>query len=386
MLSSLRRPLRWRDQIRHIFARFKAPVPPSIRDQLIMLQYERAYRLAPILFIVIMANSVAMALAVKGELPLFQQFVPPFIIIMTCAVCLFAWSKAPPPADAQVAHQLLTNAVLVATGLGLVAGFWCTNAFRETDQYRCVVAPVFIALSALVSANCLYSVPKAAIVSMVSALLPIVIVMLLFDDLGIRAMAVMLIIICALQIGVIRSKFDETVRMLLLQNEIAVTADTDMLTGLDNRRAFARDVEARLNGEGGAIVAMLDLNGFKPVNDRFGHHAGDQVLIEVASRIKTVSISAGSIARIGGDEFALLFGSSVSIDQARRETEAIRAIINLPFNIEGNFVSVSTSIGLAQSSDSITDLSALLRAADVALYADKATGERKPRTIIAALP
>ena len=351
-----------------------------------MLQYERAYRLAPILFIVIMANSVAMALAVKGELPLFQQFVPPFIIIMTCAVCLFAWSKAPPPADAQVVHQLLTNAVLVATGLGLVAGFWCTNAFRETDQYRCVVAPVFIALSALVSANCLYSVPKAAIVSMVSALLPIVIVMLLFDDLGIRAMAVMLIIICALQIGVIRSKFDETVRMLLLQNEIAVTADTDMLTGLNNRRAFARDVEARLNGEGGAIVAMLDLNGFKPVNDQFGHHAGDEVLIKVASRIKTVSISAASIARLGGDEFAILFGSSVSIDQARRETEAIRAVIKLPFSIEGKFVSVSTSIGLAQSGDGITDLSALLRAADVALYADKATGERKPRTLITALP
>lgn len=349
-----------------------------------MLQYERAYKLAPILFIIIMTNSVAMALAVKGELPFFQQFVPPFILIMTCAVCLFAWSRARPPADAQAAHQLLTNAVLVATGLGLVAGIWCTNAFRETDQYRCVVAPVFIALSALVSANCLYSVPKAAIVSMISALLPIVIVMLLFDDLGIRAMAVMLIIICALQIGVIRSKFDETVRMLLLQNEIAVTADTDMLTGLNNRRAFARDVEAHLCVDSRIIVAMLDLNGFKPVNDRFGHHAGDQVLIEVASRIKTVSISAASIARIGGDEFAILFGSSVSIDQARRETEAIRAVINLPFSVADNMVSISTSIGLAQSGGEIAHLSALLKSADIALYADKAKSRHPRRAKIAA--
>ena len=362
----------WFDHIRSTIAPFKTTIPASIRDQLIMLQYERTQRLSPILFIVIIANSIAMALAVRGELPFLQQFLPPFILIITCALCLFSWWQRRPPENAQSAQQLLQNAVLLATGLGLVSGIWCTSAFRETDQYRCVVAPVFIALSALVSANCLYSVPKAAIVSMVSALLPIVIVMLLFDDLGIRAMAVMLVIICALQIGVIRGKFDETIRMLLLQNEIAVTADTDVLTGLHNRRAFAREVEAELERGQNIIVAMFDLNGFKPVNDRLGHHAGDEVLIEVASRMRTVCISASSIARIGGDEFAMLFDSNVSFEQAQQQTEAVRSVVGLPFSVAETMVLISTSVGLAQSVNGNGSLSALLQSADIALYADKA--------------
>lgn len=386
MILSVARPSGLRGQISGAFAPFTATIPSSVRDQLVKLQYDRAHRLAPILCIVIIANSVAMALAVQGELPFLQQFAPPFILIMGCLACLYAWRRGRSVTDAHFVDQRLQNAVVLASAFGLVSGMWCISAFRETDQYRCVVAPVFIALSALVSANCLYSVPKAAIVSMVSALLPIVIVMLLFDNLGIRAMAVMLIIICALQIGVIRSKFDETVRMLLLQNEIAVTADTDMLTGLNNRRAFARAVEAHLTVDSRVIVAMLDLNGFKPVNDQFGHHAGDEVLIEVASRIKTIGVSAASIARIGGDEFALLFGSGVSIDHAKRETEAIRAVINLPFSFADNMITISTSIGLGQSGGDITDLSALLHAADVALYADKARSARKPRTLITAFP
>lgn len=359
------------DYVRRSVLPFKTTIPGSIRDQLILLQYDRAQKLSPILFIVIVANSMAMALAVQGELPFFEQFLPPFILILTCAVCFFSWWRRCPSQDAQSAHQLLQNAVLLATGLGLISGIWCTNAFRETDQYRCVVAPVFIALSALVSANCLYSVPKAAIVSMVSALLPIVIVMLLFDDLGIRAMAVMLIIICALQIGVILSKFDETVRMLLLQNEIAITADTDVLTGLHNRRAFARAVEAQLELGENIIVAMFDLNGFKPVNDQFGHHAGDAVLAEVAVRMKTVCISASSIARIGGDEFALMFSANVSFEQARQQIEAVRAVIALPFSVVETNVSISTSVGLAQSTDGARTLSALLQSADTALYSDK---------------
>jgi diguanylate cyclase (GGDEF)-like protein len=366
-------------RLARLLAPFAGDVAPAIRTDLIRLQYERLHGLTPLLHLTIAANTLAMAVAVMGDLPLWQQLTPPLILLVSAAVHLLRWRRRTDDLSVAVAWQKLERAVPLAGGLGLVAGLWGVSAFIETERYYCMVAPVFVALVALVSANCLTSVPRAAIAAMIGALGPLVVKMLLYPNLGVRSMAVMLILIGLLQSRLVLSKFAETVKMLNLQHEIALLAGTDALTGLKNRRSFAASLEQRLATGEAVTVAMIDLDRFKAANDTWGHHVGDAVLIEVASRMTAIAGSAICIARLGGDEFALVFGGGTSADQAAHEIDALRIVIGLPCAVDGIFVPVSASIGTATSPGDGIAASALMQAADRALYRDKDKRRRGKR-------
>jgi diguanylate cyclase (GGDEF)-like protein len=314
---------------------------------------------------------------VWGDLPLWQQLVPPLVIVGTClAVLLRSRLRAGPATPASARRQLNTT-MLVAIGLGAVAGWWCVNAFNETERYYCMVAPVFIGIAALVSATCLLCAPRAAIAAMVMTVAPIAVKMMSYPNLGVRAMAAMIVLITLLQGDVVLAKFRETVAMLSLQHELDMLAKSDGLTGLDNRRAFMRALDALLARGGTPLVALADLDGFKLANDTFGHHAGDEILIGVAQRLRTVAVTALSVARLGGDEFALLFDASRGAEQAHGEIAALRSLVALPFAYGTSAIAVGISIGTASACDDGADVVALMTRADRRLYADKAARRLK---------
>jgi len=148
-------------------------------------------------------------------------------------------------------------------------------------------------------------------------------------------------------------------------NHESVMARTDELTGLANRRAF---LERIAEVEVGQTLLLLDLNGFKPVNDRYGHATGDQLLQQVAHRLGRLIESDWTLARLGGDEFALLTSSSA---QASESAAAVSAAFTYPFHLEGiGDVQVGASIG-AVIADGDGDL---LRRADMAMYQAKRAG------------
>jgi diguanylate cyclase len=364
-----------RNRLARLFAPFTPHVPPAVRNDLIRLQHERLHALTPLLHLTIAANTLAMAVALMGELPLWQQLTPPGIILASAIVHLLRWRRRTADLSIAAIWAKLERAVPSAGVLGLVAGVWGVSAFIETERYYCMVAPVFVALSALVSANCLTSVPRAAIAAMAGALGPLVVKMMLYPNLGIRSMAVMLILIGMLQSRLVLGKFAETVKMLTLQHEITLLAGTDALTGLENRRAFTACLDTLLDRDMPMTVAMIDLDGFKSANDMHGHHAGDAVLVEIAVRMRTVAVSATCIARLGGDEFALVFDDSVAETQVLRETDAVRAVIGLPFAVGDAIIAISASIGVAHSPAEGSDASVLMQAADRALYREK--GDRR---------
>jgi diguanylate cyclase (GGDEF)-like protein len=367
----------------NIWARIVAPftttVPAQVRDSLTLLQYERLHALTPLMCLTIAATAIAMAMAVIGDLPLWQQILPPAIIVVACLARLAAWRKRSNVTPVQAWEQL-KKTVFITGGLGLVAGLWTVNAFDETDTYYCMVAPVFLCMASLVSASCLTSVPGAARAAMIMACAPMVVRLVGYDNLGVRSMGVILALIVALQLRLIRMKFIETEKMLILQHDIAELAESDGLTGLKNRRAFTAQLQAQLESGAGATVAMLDLDGFKLANDTYGHHAGDEVLISVAHRMNAVALTASCAARFGGDEFALLYGAGVSEEQVRAEVDALAAMIALPHLVGDDFVTVAASVGVAHAGDG--DMAALLQSADRALYADKR--KRKARRTVAA--
>lgn len=144
-----------------------------------------------------------------------------------------------------------------------------------------------------------------------------------------------------------------------------ILARTDELTGLANRRRFISEFE-RFQKDTGSLL-ILDLDGFKPVNDRLGHQVGDQLLRQVAKRFERVIPRGALLARLGGDEF----GALVPGDEGFETAVALRATLSFPFRIDGNEIALSVSIGEARIDPSEGGEPNLLRRADEAMYQAK---------------
>ena len=143
-----------------------------------------------------------------------------------------------------------------------------------------------------------------------------------------------------------------------------ILARTDELTGLANRRRFLAEFESFKSGPGSLLI--LDLDGFKPVNDRLGHEVGDELLAQVARRFERVMPRGALLARLGGDEF----GALVPGRDGPEIAFALRASLAYPFTIAGNEIRLDVSIGEAFNEVG-GDSSVLLRNADEAMYRAK---------------
>ena len=142
-----------------------------------------------------------------------------------------------------------------------------------------------------------------------------------------------------------------------------VLARTDELTGVANRRRLIAEIEQFSSVEGALL--LLDLDGFKPVNDTYGHEVGDLILRQVAERFIRVLPHNAIVARLGGDEFGVLLQGSY--EQTLESAHALRASLTYPFSIHGNSIMVGVSVGHAHN-DGAGDL---LKRADNAMYRAK---------------
>ena len=147
-------------------------------------------------------------------------------------------------------------------------------------------------------------------------------------------------------------------------SEEQILARTDELTGLANRRRFIAEFEEFQKSPGSLLI--LDLDGFKPVNDQLGHEVGDQLLTQVARRLERVIPRGALLARLGGDEFGALVPGYEGMEVA----VALRASLEFPFKVAGHEIKLGVSIGEAFS-ESQSDSQSLLRRADEAMYRAK---------------
>jgi diguanylate cyclase (GGDEF)-like protein len=149
----------------------------------------------------------------------------------------------------------------------------------------------------------------------------------------------------------------------------------DPLTGLPNRALFLERLERSLADadRGPMVVLFIDLDRFKAVNDSFGHRAGDELLTEVASRLREALGPSDVPARLGGDEFAVLLDGGAP-EHAGRIAERITARIAEPFKIGDRTVCIGASVGVAPNPVGVTDAAELLSNADVAMYQAKKAG------------
>ena len=168
-------------------------------------------------------------------------------------------------------------------------------------------------------------------------------------------------------------------RIAAEKSALVSLAHTDALTGLPNRRGLAEALEAALPGaraESPLALYLLDLDGFKAVNDRLGHDAGDELLVQVAKRLRAVLRGSDLVARLGGDEFVVMLPGVASEANAMTVGQKMLDAFKEPFVVAGQSCRVGLTIGFALAPNDGQDAAHLLRRADAAMYAGKQGGRQ----------
>jgi diguanylate cyclase len=229
-------------------------------------------------------------------------------------------------------------------------------------------------MGALATAYCLSAIRFAAILNLVIGVVPVSLLMLTSGRPGEIAAATSLILATVILVSFIMKSHAMLVDLLRLQIQTRDLAHTDPLTGLANRRSLDDRIDKLLRGSRQPApfrLALLDLDGFKPVNDRFGHAFGDRLLCSIAERLREVVGDEGLVVRQGGDEFAVLLPPDSALRSAPIADLILIALVR-PHLIDDIAVTVGASIGVAQWPQDGATADALFEFADRALYQAKA--------------
>ena len=357
-------------------------------------QYRSLARLGPYVHgIVIVA-----ALALFGATPtgsLLTGFLLPTGLIAVSVFRLSSWFKARAGVELEALDRVRRK-VAVASVLGptLTFAFALATAISawQDGLVEFALALLVVWVVAIVCAMCLNRIEREANLIVIAATAVLIIAFVARgSDLTLGLAPLVAIAACfiirmldehfRLFAEIVRSRFviAEMQRAAEKAREAAMTiALTDDLTGLPNRRCFQSlladgIIVAKETGEPFAL-GLIDLDGFKPINDAHGHPAGDDILRQVANRLAKAMDGRGSAARIGGDEFAILCNGVGARDEPVALGQEIKAIFATPFDVSPLGARLTCACGFALFPSTATEPDELVRLADAALYRAKASG------------
>ncbi|MBA4089010.1 MAG: GGDEF domain-containing protein [Sphingobium sp.] len=188
----------------------------------------------------------------------------------------------------------------------------------------------------------------------------------------------LLIMVGAMSLASARHLYRSSVEHLTAKHDLAKLARFDPLTGLPNRLLLRESFQASLkvaHTTSQLAIHYLDLDGFKAINDQYGHPVGDRMLVEVADRLTSAIRTEDVAARLGGDEFLLVQSHVQHVDQAELLARRVIRQLSEPYVIGGTPMRISVSIGIALAPQHGLDLERLMGCADAALYRSKAKGK-----------
>jgi diguanylate cyclase (GGDEF)-like protein len=204
-------------------------------------------------------------------------------------------------------------------------------------------------------------------------ILPIAIVLLLFWQIGVRALETL-----SEAVAEQERLRDALAAMRAQEEHFRELAYQDDLTGLPNQRLFHDRLAVAIRHcsreRNRLAVLYLDLDGFKSVNDSLGHGLGDRLLVELAGRIRASVRDADTVARLGGDEFAVLLPQVTGAEDAGRVATKVLDALSAPFRLGGAEVSISSSVGVSVFPGGGRSAEDLVRNADAAMYRAKRNG------------
>jgi len=353
-------------KLRALF-RISGDNPELVQSQLRMFTSQ-----VPLLYFMLLTNVIAISYTHFETSPRILTVFGSGLLGLICAVrlSLWVWTKKRKLSTDQVVRRLKGTVVLagILTVLFLI---WAACLLPYGDAYAQGQIAFFVAITVIGCIFCLMHVRPAAFVVTIVGAVPSA---ALFMSLGrptFFAMGVNLALVSVAMVYILITHSRDFANMIRLAEENSRLANLDVLTNLPNRRQFFDKLHEWLRNaarnDKRFVVGVVDLDGFKSVNDVFGHVTGDQVLIETGRRLKDISNEGVLLARLGGDEFGIILQGDVSEAQINDYGERICTALRSPFLLSNVTVQIAGSIGFATYPEAGTTPELLFERADYAL-------------------
>lgn len=357
------------------------------KPELLTAQVRAYHRQIPLMYLVTLASSAALGVTFHDHAPMALTTVIPLLLAAVSVARLFIWRRARKKRiTRERAVRSLRSVIRFAGILGIGFTAWALALFEYGDAYARMHVAYYMSITVISCIFCLMHVRQAALLLTAIVLVPFVVFFGLQDQLTFRLIAMNVALVTVAMIFVLVNNYrdfealidsrtgliDKQRTLEHLHGEVSAIADMDSLTRLPNRRRFFADLTSamtRVRDSGGRLtVGVIDLDGFKPVNDVYGHASGDRVLIEVALRLGDTAKGVATVARLGGDEFALIMAGRQSDADIRALGVDICMALRQPVRLDELKAQLSGSIGFASLSDTTATAEQLYESADYALY------------------
>jgi len=358
-------------------------------EQLKFAQFEELINKVPLLYFILLVNSLVLSYTHYDVAPKYLTMYVAAFLSIACITRAMRWYgyKQKKFSLKQVEHQIRMT-VLFSILMGIGFSVWGYALYGYGDISLRIHIAYYMSITVFGIIVCLIHLPAAVWTTTITVGLPFV---LFFGASGqpvYEAIAINFTIVAAVLVlialsyyksfsSVIAAKQDlqlQNDRTQQLNIKYELLANQDGLTKLANRRSFANYLSEKLSGHNKTdsfIVGLIDLDGFKPVNDIHGHAAGDRVLKEVSHRLSKVLNGDCMLARIGGDEFGLVIDHSASYDEINAFADKITKALQAPFIMRTGLVQISGSCGFAVYPEAGDTDDKLMERADFALHQAK---------------
>ncbi|MBB4066656.1 putative bifunctional diguanylate cyclase/phosphodiesterase [Gellertiella hungarica] len=372
---------------------------PNDNPALTVAQFEAFSKQVPLLYFILLTNMASLAWTHRDVAPAWLVIYLPSVLGIVFISRAIGWIVGRNrTVDAAQAYRKLRSTNRLAAPIAILCVLWSIALLPYGDSYQKAHVAFFMAITVIGVIFCLMHLRSAALVVTVLVNVPFFIVMVAsgqptFIATGINVVLVTFALIAVLlthyrdfrQLNESRQRLlaqqEELTRqhreMQALSDENLRLANMDSLTLLANRRSFFDVLNrafARAEEEGRRLsVGVLDLDGFKPVNDMYGHAAGDKVLVEVGRRLSGFARSDITVYRLGGDEFAIIHAGAHRDEDLLALGERVCQAVAASIDIGTSVVQVTTSMGFAVYPDIGTSGQDLYERADYALYTAKRT-------------
>lgn len=363
--------------VHSVITRIFPPVPDAIRDDVAVLRANRIETLTPMLFLMLAATTPTAIYAGAATVhPMIRIGFPVILFVVGILGFLFLVHNRGRRMSPRRARRMIRESSWVSGITGLMCSVWTVTNWLAAPAATHSYYAMIMAMGSLATAYCLSSIRFATFLNLGVGLGPVALLMLTSGHPAEIAAGTSLVIATLFLFRMVIQQHGQVIALLELQRQMRDLAHTDPLTGLANRREFDLRIEeeiAKADESSPFAIALLDLNGFKPVNDQHGHAVGDLLLCEIAERLRRACGPHAMVARQGGDEFAILAPAGSPLLETSLADHVLAALA-APYRIHGCPIRVGASVGTARWPDHGETARQLCEVADAALYAAKAVG------------
>ncbi|KTT31394.1 histidine kinase [Pseudomonas oryzihabitans] len=356
---------------------------PQDNPGLVKAQYIALARQLPMMYFILLTNTLMLAGTHYAVAPRWLVVYCPLLMTVFGVIRAAEWlrTRHRPRSPAQMLRALKrTNGLAPFVATAFTA--WSLALFPYGDSYTQAHVGFYMAITVIGCIFCMMHLLPAALATTAVVNTAFVVFFASTTIVTFVATAIDVLLVSIAMLVILKAQYGDFTRLVNMQAQTAKLseenlklANQDSLTGLANRRQFfsrldtllahAQEQETRL------AVGLIDLDGFKPVNDLYGHSVGDRLLYQVGQRLSRLLDDEVHLARLGGDEFSLIITKPLSDDQLRTFGEDLCASLREPFLLVDIPIQISGSLGIATFPDQASSATDIYEYADYALYQSK---------------